>query len=94
MKREYAKPMLYAENFELLEHISGRGCVTVDMSMTTHRSAEAGCGYFLDPSKRFNDDVVFQNMEGGDCTWFDVDPTTELGEYNGLVITASGIFSS
>ncbi len=52
MKKAYAKPMLYAESFQLVEHIAdtcayvtnfGSDCPIYEAGVAFFRSAEAGC---------------------------------------------------
>ena len=43
MKKIYEKPMLYAESYELVEHVAGGGGVD-EMSTATLRSADQ-CGF-------------------------------------------------
>ena len=43
MKKVYEKPMLYAESYELAEHVAG-GCALDDMNQPTLRSLES-CGF-------------------------------------------------
>lgn len=63
MKKVYEKPMLYAESYELAEHIAG-GCALDDMNTPTHRSLES-CGFRIS-----NGTVAFQDQ--GNCVgWWD-----------------------
>lgn len=43
MKKAYEKPMLYAESYELMEHVAG-GCALDGMNMPTHRDTTK-CGF-------------------------------------------------
>ena len=63
MKKVYEKPMLYAESYELAEHIAG-GCALDDMNTRTPRSLES-CGFRIS-----NGTVAFQDQ--GNCVgWWD-----------------------
>ena len=57
MKKEYRKPFLYAESYELAEHIAGDCAVNDDFQGAQHR-APKDCAYvdsnlvlYLDPAK-------------------------------------------
>ncbi len=54
MRKAYEQPKLYAESFELLEHISA--CSGYAPGLTTARSADAGCSYDFDGVKLFSSD--------------------------------------
>lgn len=54
MKKIYEKPMLYAESYELVEHVAG-GCGVDEMSTATLRSADQ-CGFKING----NSAVAFQ----------------------------------
>lgn len=98
MRKEYTKPVCYAESYELMESIStGGNCTTLDAALTTHRTAESGCGYFLDKEERFSGVVLF-NSGVRDCNAspadFELTPNSEVGDYNGIQATLSTIFAS
>lgn len=68
MRMEYAKPMLYAERFELNEHISA--CAHLN-STVNNGDPEQGCGFSLNgPNPGENDPILFlMNLPGGSsCT--------------------------
>ena len=51
MRKAYTRPKLYAESFELLEHISA--CTGYAPGLTTLRSADRGCSYTWQNQKLF-----------------------------------------
>lgn len=91
MKKTYSKPALFAESFELAEHIAA--CNGVIPGAATHWNATGGCGYQPDGpgvgSVIFNKDIV-----GSTCTLQWSDPTNVPGAtcYNSAVgpVTAFG----
>ncbi len=49
MRKAYEQPKLFAESFELLEHISAcTGYTDQIPNLTSARSADAGCSYYHD----------------------------------------------
>lgn len=65
MRKVYEEPRLYAESFELLEHISA--CTGYAPGLTTLRSADAGCAYEFDGVKLFSSSFGNKcDTEGGD----------------------------
>ncbi len=77
MKKPYQKPRVYAESFELLEHIAsckvngGEGGITT----VTYRSAESGCTYsdgkvtlFLDSNSSCTNEY-WEHGQGDYDTW-------------------------
>lgn len=73
MKRVYTKPMLFAESFELTEHIAG-GCATDELGIPNLRDLTT-CGLKINGQ----DAVAFQT-EGICHDWYNED----LGEWVGL----------
>ncbi len=64
MKKIYEKPMLYAESYELVEHVAG-GCTLDGMSTATHRNADS-CGF------RVNGESTVAFEKQSVCVgWFD-----------------------
>ena len=75
MKKTYSKPVLYAERFELLEHISsckvggnsvsvtyrdGNSCTYTDANLTLFYSSNKGCtNGYYDP----NDDSMYDSFD-------------------------------
>ena len=64
MKKTYEKPMLFAESFELAEHVAGT-CYLDSMNTPTHRSV-LSCGF------RVNGDSAIAFQDPDICRgWFD-----------------------
>ncbi len=64
MKKIYEKPMLYAESYELVEHVAGN-CALDGMNTPTHRDVDT-CGFRING----NSAIAFQKESV--CTgWFD-----------------------
>lgn len=67
MKKPYAKPMLYAESFALVEHIAG-GCAHVTNFGNQCPISEAGVVFFTSEAAGCNGDgismIEFQYGEG------------------------------
>ena len=75
MKKTYTKPMLYAESYELVEHISsckanqdittvtyrdGNACTYTDANLTLFYPSNSGCtNGYYDP----NDDSMYDSFE-------------------------------
>lgn len=96
MRKEYSKPRLFAESFEVCEHIS-RSCPNVPSGSTTFKDNGNGetCGWrLLGPG---NDEIIlFYETFVGTCNEI-VDDSYEFGEYNGAgdqPISLDQLFSS
>ncbi len=64
MKKIYEKPMLYAESYELVEHVAGN-CYLDTMNTPTHRSLD-NCGF------KVNGDSAIAFQKSDVCKgWFD-----------------------
>ena len=86
MKKVYEKPMLYAESYELAEHVAG-GCALDGMNTPTHRSLES-CGFRVNGSSGA---IAFQTK--GNCVgWWDDfwdQPIDDVFCYNTFLDTAA-----
>ncbi|MBQ9044404.1 MAG: hypothetical protein IJ112_00460 [Oscillospiraceae bacterium] len=67
MRREYQKPMLYAESFTLTEHITS--CSRLHSAVNLG-DPDNGCGYSLNgPNPGTNDPILFvMDITGSSCT--------------------------
>ena len=86
MKKVYEKPMLYAESYELVEHVAG-GCALDGMNSPTHRDLDH-CGFRVNGKSGA---IAFQNAavcEG----WIDPffgQPIDDVFCYNTFLDTAA-----
>ena len=105
MKKPYVKPQLYAESYELVEHIAGN-CATPDsFSGAMHRdSTPGGCGYDIGSIVIFGSgwsacgDEEFQEMLewAGATGSTPADVAQELGLecYNSMYSASTSFFAS
>lgn len=78
MKKTYSKPRLYAETFELMEHISAM-CSGFDSTQPASNQVTSGnewvCGYYVRDGVLFNNSactVSYGNPEETDPGMFDI----------------------
>ena len=86
MKKVYEKPMLYAESYELVEHVAG-GCALDGMNTPTHRDLDS-CGFRVNGS---SGTIAFQDPDT--CVgWWDEfwnKPIDDVFCYNTFLDTAA-----
>lgn len=86
MKKVYEKPMLYAESYELVEHVAG-GCALDGMNTPTHRDLDS-CGFRVNGSSGA---IAFQDRDT--CVgWWDTfwdKPIDDVFCYNTFLDTAA-----
>lgn len=84
MKKVYEKPMLYAESYELAEHIAG-GCALDGMNTPTTRDL-GSCGFEIS-----NGTVAFQSQSVCEGWWDDFwdKPIDDVFCYNTFLDTAA-----
>ena len=75
MKKAYAKPMLYAESFTLVEHIAS-GCAYVTNFGNQCPISEAGVVFFLSDNSQCNEDawsmMTFAGVDPANATVVDI----------------------
>ena len=86
MKKVYEKPMLYAESYELAEHVAG-GCALDDMNQPTLRSLES-CGFRANGKSGA---IAFQSQSTCVGLWDDFwdKPIDDVFCYNSFLDTAA-----
>ncbi len=85
MKKVYEKPMLYAESYELVEHVAG-GCALDGMNSPTHRDLDH-CGFKVNG----NSAIAFQK-DSVCLGWIDPffnEPIDDVFCYNTFLDTAA-----
>lgn len=94
MKKEYAKPVLLAESFELCEHVS-RSC-GLEGGWATHWDSVgvSPCG-IRQFGPGYDEDILFGSKEPCTIDTSLFEPGTELIDYHGTVIdSVEALFSS
>lgn len=73
MRKAYEQPKLFAESFELLEHISACTGYAAGLDLTTARSADAGCAYKYEGFMLFVAGLKDCTDDGGDYDGAELD---------------------
>ena len=68
MRMKYTKPMLYAERFELTEHISACAGTMPNSAMFADPDTTASCGFALNGRGAEGPILFYENVSGSVCT--------------------------